>query len=92
MGSESQISVKQIAEQLDSPYILRYCGDVDCTFLENSGVPYFPSYVKKGHMGVLPSAVGFDPIIRLQAGGLKAAEAMLKARYEFKGLPVVEII
>jgi hypothetical protein len=27
-------------------------------------------------MGILPSAIGWDPIIRLQAGSLKVAELM----------------
>jgi hypothetical protein len=29
-------------------------------------------------MGVLPSAVGPDPIVRLQTGGLKVAEVLLR--------------
>jgi hypothetical protein len=43
-------------------------------------------------MGVLPSAVGFDPVIRLQAGGLKAAEAMLTGMHTHGGVPVVELL
>jgi hypothetical protein len=27
-------------------------------------------------MGILPSAIGWDPIVRLQAGSLKVAELM----------------
>ena len=35
-----------------------------------------PENVPAGHMGILPSAIGWDPIIRLQAGSLKVAELM----------------
>jgi hypothetical protein len=30
-------------------------------------------------MGILPSAVGPEPIVRLQVGGLKVGEVLLKA-------------
>jgi hypothetical protein len=30
-------------------------------------------------MGILPSALGAEPIVRLQSGGLKAGEAMARA-------------
>ncbi len=40
-------------------------------------------------MGVLPSAIGFDPIIRLQSGGLKAGEAMLNGNYEYEKIKIV---
>jgi hypothetical protein len=32
-----------------------------------------------GHMAILPSAVGADPVIRLQAGGLKVGEVLLRS-------------
>jgi hypothetical protein len=31
-------------------------------------------------MGILPSAVGAEPIVRLQAGGLKVGEILMHAR------------
>ena len=31
---------------------------------------------RPGHMGVLPSAIGPEPIIRLQAGGLKVGQLL----------------
>jgi len=43
-------------------------------------------------MGVLPSAVGFDHIIRLLSGGLKAGEMMLKGKTEFKNKKILDII
>ena len=52
---------------------------------------YFPAHVHSGHMGVLPSAVGFDPVIRLQAGGLKSAEAMMTDKHEHNDIPIVAL-
>ena len=34
---------------------------------------------KKGHMGILPSAIGPQPIIQLQCGGLKVGELLWKS-------------
>ena len=31
-----------------------------------------------GHMGILLNALGHEPIVRLQTGGLKAAEVVLR--------------
>jgi hypothetical protein len=43
-------------------------------------------------MGVLPSAIGYDPIIRLQSGGLKAGEALLNGNYEYKNMKILELV
>jgi hypothetical protein len=40
----------------------------------------------------LPSAVGYDPIIRLQAGGLKAGEALLTGKHEHNNISVLELV
>ena len=92
IGNQHPVSLDSIKNQLSNPYILRYCGDLSINNLDQSGIRYFPSHVSSGHMGVLPSAVGFDPIIRLQAGGLKAGEALMSGRHTYKELPIVEII
>lgn len=78
IGEGTPISAQQIKEQFSSPLILRYDGHVDTEVLDRLGIRYFPQHVHPGHMGVLPSAVGFDPIIRLQAGGLKVSECMMQ--------------
>ncbi|MDP4629698.1 MAG: hypothetical protein NWS89_01020, partial [Flavobacteriales bacterium] len=39
-------------------------------------INFHPENVPTGHMGILPSDIGWDPIIRLQAGSLKVAELM----------------
>ena len=86
------IRTAALKEQLDDPFILRYAGDVNTDALEKAGIRYFPEHVHSGHMGILPSAVGNDPIIRLQAGGLKAAEALVTGQHQYKNLPIVELI
>lgn len=92
LGDDSPLSIEDIHRQLTTPYILRYAGDVDSTALDRAGVRYFPASVPSGHMGVLPSALGYDPIIRLQAGGLKAAEAMLTGNHAHNGIAVLELV
>jgi hypothetical protein len=43
-------------------------------------------------MGILPSAIGYDPIIRLQSGGLKVGQLLLEWKTEFKGDMLNELI
>jgi hypothetical protein len=90
IGQGGPIDVTEITAAFDQPLLLRYAGDVDVTALDSHGVRYFPPHVSSGHMGVLPSAIGIDPVIRLQAGGLKSAEALLTGVHSHAGLPVVE--
>ena len=92
IGAEADIAIRHIKAAFDDPLILRYAGDVAETELEEAGVRFFPPHVASGHMGVLPSAVGVDPIIRLQAGGLKAAQGLLTGRHEHRGVPVLELL
>jgi hypothetical protein len=92
IGAEADIAIRHIKAAFDDPLILRYAGDVAETELEAAGVRFFPPHVASGHMGVLPSAVGVDPIIRLQAGGLKAAQGLLTGRHEHRGVPVLELL
>jgi len=59
--------------------VAQYWGDLDRAGLATSGLPVWPAAAPgAGHMGVLPSAVGPDPIVRLQTGGLKVAEVLLR--------------
>jgi len=60
--------------------------------MQNRSVRYFPRHVHSGHMGILPSAIGYDPIIRLQSGGLKAGEALLSGNYEYKKIKILDLI
>lgn len=92
IGKNAPISAEQIKKQFANPFLLRYAGDVDTVALNASGIKYFPENVHRGHMGVLPSAIGNDPIIRLQAGGLKVGEALLSGKCEYNGIPILELI
>jgi hypothetical protein len=90
IGEKTPISVHQILSQLSDPFILRYAGDLNEDFLQNKGLRFFPKHVHSGHMGILPSAIGYDPIIRLQSGGLKAAEALLRGQFDYKNIKIME--
>lgn len=92
IDANGPIKTAALKQQLDHPFLLRYAGDVNTDSLKEAGIRYFPEHVHSGHMGVLPSAVGNDPIIRLQAGGLKAAEALVTGEHTYKNLPIVELI
>jgi hypothetical protein len=92
IGDKTTISLQQIRSQVSNPFILRYCGDINEQVLEKNEVRFFPKQVHSGHMGILPSAIGYDPIIRLQSGGLKAGELMLKNETSYKGIPLVSMI
>ncbi|MDP9040720.1 MAG: hypothetical protein M3N30_01985, partial [Bacteroidota bacterium] len=92
IGDKTTISLQQIRSQVSDPFILRYCGDINEQVLEKNEVRFFPKQVHSGHMGILPSAIGYDPIIRLQSGGLKAGELMLKNETSYKGIPLVNMI
>lgn len=90
IGEGRPIEVTDLTTAFDDPLLLRYAGDVDVVSLDNHEVRYFPADVGSGHMGVLPSAIGIDPVVRLQAGGLKSAEALLTGVHSHGGVPVVE--
>jgi hypothetical protein len=92
IAGEADIAIHHLKAAFDDPCVLRYAGDVAENELNAAGVRFFPAHVASGHMGVLPSAVGADPIIRLQAGGLKAAQALLTGRHDHRGVPVLELL
>lgn len=92
IGDNAPISATRIKEQFRDPLILRYAGDVDTESLDKHQIRYFPQHVPGGHMGILPSAVGNDPIIRLQAGGLKVGEALITGKHSHLNIPILELI
>jgi hypothetical protein len=70
-----------IAARWPGAVLLQYWGDVDRAALRSHGVPFWPEETPgPAHMGILPSAVGPEPIVRLQAGGLKVGEILLRGR------------
>jgi len=85
------ISIEKLKLEIKDPFILRFAGHIDEVACK-SELRFFPENVPPGHMGILPSAIGYDPIIRLQAGGLKVAETMLNNETHFKGEYILEKI
>ncbi len=91
-GPTGALSVTSLTTGLDEPFLLRYAGDVDTDLLTREGVGYFPPSVASGHMGVLPSAIGPEPIVRLQSAGLKVAELLMTGATMFNGVLLAEVI
>jgi len=92
LGENAPISLEQLQSQIADPYIIRYAGDLNETELIDKGIRYFPDHVQSGHMGILPSAIGFDPIIRLQSGGLKVGEALLNGSHIYKNERILDLV
>jgi hypothetical protein len=92
IGEGTPISVQALKEQMKDPFVLRYAGDIDEAACSSNGLRFFPEHVHSGHMGILPSAIGNDPIIRLQAGGLKAGELLTMNQAEYIGIKLVDIM
>lgn len=71
----------QIAKRWPGTVVAQFWGDIDRSALVAAGIPFWPAASPSpGHMGVLPSDVGPDPIVRLQAAGLKVGELLWRAR------------
>jgi len=69
----------KVAASWPGTVVAQFWGDIDRASLTAAGVPYWPTDAPApGHMGVLPSAVGPEPVVRLQAGGLKVGEVLLR--------------
>lgn len=68
-----------IADHAPGAVLAQFWGDVPRADCQALGVPCVPLQAPpSGHMGVLPSALGPEPIVRLQAGGLKVASVLRK--------------
>lgn len=66
-----------IAKHWLGAIVAQYWGDIDRSAFVAHSIPIWPeAEPKAGHMGILPSGVGPEPIVRLQTGGLKAAEVI----------------
>ena len=85
------IAVQDLEQQFAYPFVLRFAGDVRIADLEALGIAYHPAHVKSGHMGILPSEIGPDPVVRLQAGGLKAAQLMMEGETHYQGHELVQV-
>lgn len=92
IGHDTPLSAAKLKNQLKDPYLLRYAGDVDTKALDELQLHYYPAHVSSGHMGIIPSEIGPDPIIKLQSGGLKVGEMLLKGETMFAGTELAKII
>jgi hypothetical protein len=74
-------AAKLIANVWSEAVVLQYWGDIDRAAFREQNIALFPEKAPKpGHMGVLPSDVGPEAIVRLQTGGLTAAEVVYRHR------------
>lgn len=75
--------MKRIARSRPTPGVVQVWGDIDRTAASEWGIPVWPVVAPPpGHMGILLSEIGPDPIIRLQSGGLKVGEVLSRSRVE----------
>lgn len=71
---------RQIARSWPGAILVQFWGDVDREALSANGVPFWPERgPAAGHMAILPSSVGPEAIVRLQSGGLKVGETLLRS-------------
>ena len=60
-------------------FIVQFWGDLDRTAAAANHLSVWPvTPPRPGHMGILLSAIGPEPVVRLQAGGLRAAELVFR--------------
>lgn len=66
-----------IGNTVPGAVVVQYLGSADRAALAAAEVPVWPEKAPKpGHMGILPSALGPEPIVRLQVGGLKVGQLL----------------
>lgn len=76
----SRAAARALAASAPGAVVAQYWGDIDREALRAFDVPVWPPEAPAhGHMGILPSAVGPEPTIRLQAAGLKVGEVLTAA-------------
>jgi hypothetical protein len=71
----------EIARRWPGAVVAQFWGDIDREALAALDVPVCPAQAPAaGHMAILPSAIGPEAVIRLQAGGLKVGELLRRGR------------
>lgn len=84
LGPQSKLELspekcKVLADRWPGVVVAQFIGDIDRTTFRNAGISVWPPEAPSpGHMGILPSDIGPEPIIRLQAGGLKVGELLAR--------------
>ena len=88
----SAIDALMVAKYWPGALVAQYWGDIERSAFLSRNILVCPEVEPKpGHMGILPSAVGPEPIIRLQTGGLKAAEVSWRQSLQFDN-PSMEFV
>ena len=73
----TEADARLLGELAEGTVLVQYWGDVDRAALAVAGIPVWPPDAPRaGHMAILPSAIGPEPVVRLQAGGLKVGELL----------------
>ena len=66
-----------LGDEAPGAVVVQYLGSADRRRAGCRRVPVWPEKAPRpGHMGILPSALGPEPIIRLQVGGLKVGQLL----------------
>ena len=65
------------------PLCCQLWGDVDRSYFETKWIP--EQVPNAGHMGIKLSTLGVEAVVRLQAGGLKVSELLVRGLSEGKG-------
>jgi hypothetical protein len=77
----TQEEMLRIARQCPGAVVAQFFGDLNRDALESLGIPICPQREpEKGHMGILLSDIGPEPVVRLQTGGLKAGEELYRCK------------
>lgn len=72
---------RRIKSAWNGAVVAQFWGDIRRDAFTEHSVPVWPLQPPAaGHMGILPSEVGPEPVVRLQSGGLKVGEVMWRAR------------
>ena len=87
-------SLQELVNSFPGIIVAQFWGDIDREFLDSLKVQVYPSLIpRKGHMGILPSHIGVDPVINLQTGNLKVAELYLRRKkLIYKGKQIGNIL
>lgn len=71
-------ALARLAEVAPHALVAQFFGEVDREAAADLRIRCWPEPAPRpGHMGVLPSDVGPEPVVRLQAGGLRVAQVLL---------------
>ena len=75
----AETEARLLREKAPGTVLVHYWGDMDQAAFRAAAVPVWPpGTLAPGHMTVLPSAVGPEPVVRLLVGGLKVGALLAR--------------